>query len=429
MFKQMRRRLTWRYTAVFFCLLLSFAAITLGSAVWVIWYELKQEVRLVAHEEAEEQLALHRVRGRFGDEEGEPGGPAGIFYYVLDEEGQVVAEAAPPEPLHSLLRGGLPDWLPAGETRILRLRTPAEERLSVLLTAEPLLEGERQLGTVYLGRDISAYYRLLRWVVAATLTVLACFLAVAAWAGYFLAGRAMRTVEQSFARQREFTADASHELRTPLSVLLASVEALQGDRHSALSPFSRQVLADMKDEIKKMSRLVADLLTLARADGGAEELRKETFDLQQLAQKVVRQLLPLAQERQLQLELLAPEPLRVQGDYQRLQQLLLLLLDNALQYTPAGGRVRLVLAWAEEAEGTVRLAVEDTGIGLTPEEQGKIFQRFYRADKARSRAAGGSGLGLAIARWIVVAHGGALTVASAPGQGSTFVALLPLGER
>jgi signal transduction histidine kinase len=172
-----------------------------------------------------------------------------------------------------------------------------------------------------------------------------------------------------------------------------------------------------------MGRLVANLLLLARGDE-ARAIARRPVELDVLLLEVARQARALAQG--VSVTLSHEDQALVRGDADLLKQLLLNLVDNALTYTPPGGHVDLALS---VADGQARLAVRDTGPGIAPADLARIFERFYRLDRARSRRSGGAGLGLAIARWIAEAHGGRIEVQSTVGQGSTFTVVLPLAER
>jgi signal transduction histidine kinase len=222
-----------------------------------------------------------------------------------------------------------------------------------------------------------------------------------------------------FLAQQRFVADASHELRSPLTAIRGNVDLL---RRGAADDST--ALAAIDDETARMTRLVTDLLTLAQADAGVP-MAQEVVELDALLLDVYRQTRDQAPH--LTVRLRHEDQALVPGDPDRLRQLLLNLTDNALRYTPVDGIVTFSL-WRED--GWVRVAVSDTGIGIASEDLPHIFERFYRADKSRSRAAGGTGLGLAIARWIAQAHGGRIEVESTLGTGSTFTVWLPLaGER
>lgn len=256
-------------------------------------------------------------------------------------------------------------------------------------------------------------------------------------------GRLARTLnemlarlEAAFAQVRRFSADASHELKTPLTVLKGEIEvALRSPRDPAEY---QRVLASILEEVESMARLVDDLLLLSRADAGALRLDLGPVELDRLVEEVAKEGEVLARGKQVQVRIAGIEPLVVRGDGQRLKQLLRNLVDNGVKYTPAGGQVTLGLRVASrevsspssqlpEAPGPwVELSVRDTGVGISPEALPRIFERFYRADPARSRETGGAGLGLCIARTIAEAHGGTIEVESAPGAGSTFTLRLPL---
>lgn len=237
-------------------------------------------------------------------------------------------------------------------------------------------------------------------------------------AGYWLSGRALRPVATALARQRAFTADASHELRTPLTLLRGNAELLARHPERPVGD-SAELVQDMIDESARLGRLVADLLTLARAEAGQAPLTRQAVDLSNVATATIRDLEPAASARGLSLTGDIAPAVILQADPDRLRQLLLILLDNAVRYTEQGS---VVLRLAEEGKH-VLLSVTDTGRGIAPEHMPRIWDRFYRADPARS--GDGTGLGLAIAKWIVEAHGGRIAVESRPGRGSTFTVRLP----
>jgi signal transduction histidine kinase len=226
-------------------------------------------------------------------------------------------------------------------------------------------------------------------------------------------------LQQAFATQRHFLADASHELRSPLTAIRANVETLR--RGGQTDPGERdETLRIVEREVDRMGRLVDDLLSLARADAGQQEPVRVRLSLDSLLLEVYHQQRPLA--GRVRLTLGEFEPVEIDGEPDRLKQLLINLVDNALRHTPPGGAVTLDLLHGDRA-ATIR--VRDTGAGIPPEHLPHIYERFYRIDSARSRVAGGTGLGLAISREIVVAHGGTIDVESTVGQGTTFTVTLP----
>jgi signal transduction histidine kinase len=230
-------------------------------------------------------------------------------------------------------------------------------------------------------------------------------------------------LELSFSRLRRFTADASHELKTPLMVLRVGVE--RSLAHPGTPPEVLEALDTTLGQLNQLNELVDSLLTLARADEGGAPLALEVRDLRDLVSDVGETVEMLGEQQGLTTRVEVPDhPVEVRVDPHRMQQLLLNLVTNAVKYTPAGGSVAVTL---EEVQEGVRLAVRDTGIGIASVDLPHIFDRFWRADPARSRTGErpGVGLGLAITKWIAEAHGGSLTVQSRPGRGSSFVVTLP----
>jgi heavy metal sensor kinase len=230
----------------------------------------------------------------------------------------------------------------------------------------------------------------------------------------------LERLESSFKEQQRFVADASHELRTPLAILRGETDvALEQPRPP---DEYRQSLILIKDEAERLSRIVEDLFILARQPLDLPTIVKESVDMNETVKDCVRAARVLAAQKNLELKLTEAPPLVLTGDEYLLKRMVLNLLDNAVKYTPEGGRI-----WVEVAgqNGDAQVSVRDTGIGISEKDQSHVFDRFYRVDKARSRALGGAGLGLSIVLWIVEAHAGTITVESNPGKGSTFTVKLP----
>ncbi len=227
-------------------------------------------------------------------------------------------------------------------------------------------------------------------------------------------------LEDSFERLRRFTADASHELRTPLTAIRSVGEvALQEPLDAAAA---RDVIGSMLEEADRLARLVDSLLVLTRADSGRVTLAVEPLDLAALLRDVADCLGVLAEEKNQTLDVETTEALTVEADRTTLRMALINLLDNAIRYTPAGGRIRLAV---RRAGDMAVIEVSDTGPGIPPEHREKVFERFYRVGLDRSSETGGAGLGLAIARWAVEINGGRIELESEEGRGSTFRILLP----
>ena len=382
----------------------------------------------------------------------------GVYVEVVGPDGTVVKAS------RSLAAGGLPGAAPAltdarvGRPRLETLGVPGGERLRVLTT--PVVEDGRLVAAVRVGESLHQVDVVLRRLVGLLLTAGAVVLAVAVAATWLLVGRALAPLEQvalaaeriattgdvtvqvpsaatgggeigrlgrSFNRmverlrrllesQRQLLADTSHELRNPLTVIRTNLDLLRQD----VDPTTRQeVAAETDEEAERMSRLVGDLLFLGR-EQETVALELAPLQLDQLAAQLVERFRQIAPAHRILLA--RTEPIVVRGDAGRLRQLLDNLLDNAVRYTPPGGRVTI----AVERDGSdARIVVEDSGVGIPPEHLPRIFDRFYRVDPARNRATGGTGLGLAIVKYVATAHGGRVSAESDVGRGSRFVVTLP----
>ena len=233
----------------------------------------------------------------------------------------------------------------------------------------------------------------------------------------------MTRLERSFAALRRFTADASHELKTPLTVVRAGVE--RAITRPELPPETLAPLEETLQEVNRMTELLEALLTLARADEGRADLHREPVDLREIIEEVGETGELLAEHAGVGIEIkMPPEPVVVPVDRSRVRQLALNLIENAVKYTPRGGQVVVELG---ASDGRVVFSVADTGIGIAPGDLPHVFDRFWRADSARTRTGErpGTGLGLAICKWIAEAHGGTIDVQSRPGRGTTFTVGLP----
>ncbi|SDD55973.1 His Kinase A (phospho-acceptor) domain-containing protein [Paenibacillus sp. UNCCL117] len=247
--------------------------------------------------------------------------------------------------------------------------------------------------------------------------------AVTLLAGLYLANKALLPIRRSWEKQQQFVADASHEVRMPLSIIQANAELVFRHPDRSVMEMS-EPLSMVLAEAKRMGRLTDQLLTLARADSDQEELLLKPLLLEEVVREVTQKFEPIAELKQQKLEIQAENGLELIGDRERLHQLLVILLDNSMKFTSGNGTVRIA---ARRTGPHAELVVQDTGAGIAAEDLPHIFDRFYRADKSRSRSSGGTGLGLAIARWIVTRHGGDIGAASVLGQGTTMTIRLPAG--
>lgn len=276
-------------------------------------------------------------------------------------------------------------------------------------------------GYMQIGRSLNDYDAHLTSLRAFLFLGLPIAMLLIGGASWWLAGLAMQPVYQSYQQIQQFTADAAHELRTPLAAIQATVEATLGTDNLTLQE-ACDTMQTLKRQNSRLAQLVQDLLLLSRMDLQVLPLKKQPCCLNDLVSDLVEEFASLAIAAHLTLQIHTHQPLYVSGDSDQLYRLFANLIDNAIQYTSPGGKVIISLN-REEHYAVVR--VQDTGIGIAPEEQPRIFDRFYRVSHDRSRSSGGAGLGLAIAQAIAQFHNGSIQVQSELGRGSVFTIRLP----
>jgi len=235
--------------------------------------------------------------------------------------------------------------------------------------------------------------------------------------------RMLSRLNSAVQRISQFTADASHELRAPISLIRATAELAV--HHKRTNDEYHEDMVQILAESERTSRLIDSLLLLARADAGGAELQHELTDVSTSVREATDQARTLAANKRIEMVTELDGPIVVHGDGEALRRLSFILVDNAIKYSPEGGRVQVGL---RAVDGKAVITVSDSGIGISESDLPHIFDRFWRADKVRSRATGGAGLGLSIARWIVDEHHGTIEVESKSGQGSTFSARMPLAR-
>ena len=358
-----------------------------------------------------ESVVVHRVHVLGSLQQGR--------YYVqfLSQSQQLLATVGD-QPIRLQLEQGTNDW------QILRdLDGNRYHQLSLLLkTADG-----RPWGYLKVGQSLKEHDQFLVSLKLCLLIGLPIAMLLVGGASWWLAGLAMRPVYRSYQQIQQFTIDAAHELRTPLAAIQATVEASLG-AEDLLLPEARSTLQTIERQNHRFSQLVQDLLLLSRMDLQALPLNNQPCNLQDLVSDLVEELaaLALAADLLLVADVKVLSPLEVWGDANQLYRLLVNLVTNAIQYTPSGGRVTVCL---DQDDSFALIRVQDTGIGIVPEEQLRIFNRFYRVGGDRSRRTGGAGLGLPIAQAIAQAHHGSIQVQSAVGKGSLFTVRLPLKGR
>jgi two-component system sensor histidine kinase CiaH len=434
MFTRMRYRLTLFYTTL--------TALSLLGFIFLFYFGLST---LLLGEEEQGALTLAKQQGlifreKFEKRDHKPPSeksksPLTItnntndFYYVLTPKGNFIASNEPVPELRSEILSRANTWQ-IEKSATMNFPLTNGQELQLVIAKTFIYDDHEVVGIVIVGKDLGEYNHFLTRLSQALLGALFIFILIAALAGHVAAGRALIPIKKSFATQRQFVGDASHELRTPLSVIQASLDVLDKEDGQHISPLSRQILDDAKDEVRRMTRLISDLLTLARADSGAAEIFYEHMDIRPIAQLALRSLQHMATEKNITLLSSLPPTLFINGDKDRLAQLLFLLLDNGIKYTPPGGTVSLCIEASQHKKRQgVTILVKDNGIGMSEKDLSFIWERFYRVEKSRSREAEGFGLGLSIATWIIAAHQGTVDVISHLGTGSTFTIFIPLSPK
>jgi signal transduction histidine kinase len=340
-----------------------------------------------------------------------------VFYVVLDSKGTILQNPLNVDTHEAVDQTALQAALDKGEV----WRTlDGEDRTRVLFLS--VGDGPNAV-VVEVGRSLARHEEEWNELLRVLLVTGGGGLLLAAVGGFLLSGRALQPTRIAFERQRRFVADASHELRAPLTLIRASAEAIESGSGARLDEADRRSLATVLAETDRMSALVRDLLTLARFEERVAVSSRTNIAAADLLAEAAHEARLLAKEKGLAIDTSVSPSLTVYSDRQGLQQVLRILVDNAVRYTPEGGAITL---GARDVDNCVEFRVQDTGPGIPEQHRQHIFERFYRADTARSRTEGGTGLGLAIAREIVEMLDGKIEVAGkSSGAGTTIVFWIP----
>ena len=419
MFDKLKKRLTLIYTGIFTLIMVFVVATVAIGCISVLRTE-KDMLIADIYDEWREWIGSGEL----------PVDPALVkkgemMSLMYDADGNIIIDQMTDSPYAAALTAIRTSWPePENETELLYFRDKNGTLHFFLAGGCTFWENGQIQARLYTFLNLEDYYDMAVDGMYFLFLLCAVCIMLAAGGGYYMAAKNIKPLEILFAREHEFAADASHELRTPLTVLSLGVESLQNDDESKLSGFAQEVLRDMQHETKYMSRLIEVLLTLARGDEENTPLARAKVDLTEVAVKVCNKMRPLAAKKGLELEYAAGDAPQVfiLGDKNKMEQLLIIFIDNAIKYSESG--TITVTVDADSMHAVIK--VMDEGIGISESDAQKIFERFYRVDKARSRAAGGFGLGLNIARIIVVRHGGTVSVKPRRPHGSIFTVRLPL---
>lgn len=420
MFDKLKKRLTLIYTGIFSLIMVFVVAVTVAIGCISVLRTEKDMLIADIYDEWREWIGSGEL----------PVDPALVkkgemMSLMYDADSNIIIDQMTDSPYAAALTAIRASWPePENETELLYFRDKNGTLHFFLAGGCTFWENGQIQARLYTFLNLEDYYDMAVDGMYFLFLLCAVCIMLAAGGGYYMAAKNIKPLEILFAREHEFAADASHELRTPLTVLSLGVESLQNDDESKLSGFAQEVLRDMQHETKYMSRLIEALLTLARGDEENTPLARTKVDLTEVAVKVCNKMRPLAAKKGLGLEYAAGDAPQVfiLGDKNKMEQLLIIFIDNAIKYSESG--TITVTVDADSMHAVIK--VMDEGIGISESDAQKIFERFYRVDKARSRAAGGFGLGLNIARIIVVRHGGTVSVKPRSPHGSIFTVRLPL---
>ncbi len=418
-FENLRRRMTFIYVMIFSLLILVIVAASAGLTWWHLVMREKQDLIATIYHEGEEYV----------DSEEEPVSDVSmrdasmLAYFVAPDGKTVILDQLGTTKAGELIRNHMRDWPAEDESaHMLRIRDESGKRYRYLAAVAPVMDGEKNIGRLYMFKDIDFYYHagmeILFWLACIALVL---FLGASLF-GYWLAGKNIQPINQMYEKQKQFTADASHEMRTPLAVLSLAVEGLENDEDSTYSDFARESIAMLKTEVTRLSNMTHMLMELARQDNVNMLLQKENVNFSVVCDHAVKMVQVLAAARGSVITAAVPKDIHIQADKDAVARLPVILLDNAVKYSPENAQINLRL---QEKGSSVILEVADNGCGISDADKEKIFDRFYRVDKARSRSEGGLGLGLSLAWSIVKMHNGKISVKDNVPQGTIMQVILP----
>ena len=419
----------WRLTGVF-TVVLAIILVTAGVAIYlttssVLFARVDDDLKERAVRDLSDFVGGGgRGRGPGGDEDFVPHTKTtgGYFYAIVDTDGQPLLSSSNVDSDGLASATTLETAMSEGKA-FANTESSEGESLRVYVLKATVQDGSPVLAQI--GRSTEPEHSALTQLRTVLLAVFGGSVIPAGLAGFILSGRVLRPIKTAMDSQQTFIADASHELRTPVAVVRTNAELLQ--RHIASQAGETpardaSAVEDILSESDRLAKMVDQMLTLAQADVGEMALSRSAILLDELVEQVGRSMKTLAEARSISLDTNTNGSVEVNGDPTRLHELLVILTDNAIKYTDAGGSIGLGV---NRTHKRATLEVTDTGRGIPAESLSHIFDRFYRVDKARSRDSGGTGLGLAIARQIVDAHGGTIRMESEVGKGTKVTVELP----
>lgn len=410
MFKKTRKKLTLFYAVCFSGFFFVFLVVLYFSLLQLMDHQQIQELETYYDEQ------YHDFFEYMGNEENKIDYQPNrmYFYYIYTKEQKLVHGDESYKGLYKEIENIYP-LEDTSESSVKRIQWNDEHFL--LLSKPVQLDGD-VLGYIVLGKSTTSQYHFFQKMIILFIVLVVVFTLFIGLISYYMAGKAMVPIENALEKQRNFVSDASHELRTPLSVFYSSLDILESEESKNVSEFGKELIKGLKDEAELMKDLLEKLLFLARHDQNRLEVTKELFSLTDLLVSISEKFQrTLREDLSFQTEITPGVDLM--GDSKKVIELIYVLLENAVQYTPHGS-IFLKLIQTDE---DIQIIVEDTGIGIAKDELPRIFDRFFRSDAARKRD--GTGLGLSIADAIVKEHGGVIQVKSDLGKGTRFCIQFP----
>lgn len=289
------------------------------------------------------------------------------------------------------------------KTKLLVMKDNDGNKYHYLAGVAEIKDGNKSIGILYMFENFHVYDAAMKHTLGGVAIVMTVLFLLGGVGSYYIAGKNIKPIREMYNKQKRFTADASHEMRTPLAVMKLSVQGIKTDEDTYMSKFSEDALSMVNSEINRLTRLTEDLMALARSDNGTLQPLFTQVDFSKMCKTTVGQMELIALEKQISIEQNVPEGLELRGEEAGLNRLLVILLDNAVKYSPESSLINFRV---NKNGHKLLLQIMDQGVGISDEDKTKVFERFYRVDKARSRSQGGLGLGLSLAKAIVDEHKG-----------------------
>lgn len=420
---ELRRKLTIQYSLVSCLLILIIVCAIYALNWWSILAIEKKELHEKAIHEGEEWVNSKEL----------PVNDDALFsekmlaYFVKTDGKTVIIDQMGSGAAGKAILSKRGSWpVPKRNTLMIRAHDETGERhFRYLATVCQVRDEGEAVGWLYMFKNMETYYAA-GWRTINILGILFVILVPLAGAGSFrLAGHVIKPISDAYEKQKQFTADASHEMRTPIAVMKLAVQGIKTDEDSRLSGFSVKTAAMLEQEIDRLGHLTETLMSMARSDSEALSRDFDRVMLSELCREAVEQLRLIAAGKNIGIVSSIAPRISMYGDEYGLHRLVVIILNNAIRYSPAGTEIKVTLT---ADNNMVDLRIGDQGIGISRSDREKIFERFYRVDKARSRSMGGLGLGLSLAKSIADRHKGKILVEENVPRGSIFIVRLPKSQ-